>query len=52
MICGKVSGISVFDKVQMAHQIAQEGALWPSAMIRLGPNWHKVKWAGIVNCYW
>ena len=34
---------------QMAHQMAQEVALWPSAMIRLGPHWCKVKWDGIVN---
>ena len=33
----------------MVHQMLQEDALWPSAMIRLGPHWHKVKWAGIVN---
>ena len=26
----------------MAHQTAQEGALWPNIMIRLGPHWHKV----------
>ena len=26
----------------MAYQMAQEGALWSSAMIRLGPHWHKV----------
>ena len=32
----------------MTHQIAQEGALWPSAMIRFGPHWHKLKWAGII----
>ena len=35
----------------MAHQTSQEGALWPSAMIRLGPHWRKVKLAGIVNCW-
>ena len=34
----------------MVHQMAQEFALWPSAMIRLGPHWCKVKWDGIV--YW
>ena len=35
----------------MAHQMAQEGALWPSVMITLGPCWHKVKlsWANIAN---
>ena len=32
----------------MAHQMAHEDALWHSAMIRLGPQWRKVKWAGIV----
>ena len=25
------------------HQIAQEGALWSSVMITLGPCWRKVK---------
>ena len=25
-----------------AYQMAQEGALWPSVMITLGPCWHKV----------
>ena len=34
----------------MVHQMTQEGALWPSALIRLGPNWCKVKSAGTVNC--
>ena len=34
----------------MAHQMAHEDALWPGAMITRGPQWHKVKWAGIVNC--
>ena len=31
----------------MAHQMAQEGAPWPSVMITLGPCWRKVKlnWA-------
>ena len=35
----------------MAHQMAQEGALWPSVMIRFGPHWHnsKITWANIVN---
>ena len=37
----------------MAHQMAQEGALWPmaSVMIRFGPHWHnsKITWASIVN---
>ena len=33
------------------HQMAQEGALWPSVMIRFGPHWHnsKITWANIVN---
>ena len=33
------------------HQMAQEGALWPSVMVTLGPCWHKVKlnWANIAN---
>ena len=31
----------------MAHQIVQEGALWPN-VIRLGPHWCKVK-ISIVN---
>ena len=31
--------------------MAQEGALWPSPMIRLGAHWCKVKLAGIANCY-
>ena len=30
----------------MAHQMAQEGTLWSSAMVRLGPHWRKVEWAG------
>ena len=34
----------------MVHQMAQEGDLWLSAMIRPGPHWHKVKLAGIVYC--
>ena len=25
------------------HQVAQEGALWPSVMITLGPCWRKVR---------
>ena len=33
----------------MGHQMVQEGALWPSDMIRHGPHWRKVKWAGIIN---
>ena len=35
----------------MAHQMAKEGALWPSVMITLGPCWCKVKlhWANIAN---
>ena len=35
----------------MAHQMAQEGTLWPSVMIRFGPHWHnsKITWANIVN---
>ena len=36
----------------MAHQMAQESALWPSVMIiTLGPCWHKVKlnWDNIAN---
>ena len=32
----------------MVHQMAHENALWPGA-IRLWPQWHKVKWTGIVN---
>ena len=32
--------------------MVQEGALWPSAVIRLGPHWCKVKWNGIVNSYY
>ena len=31
----------------MAHQMAHEDALWPSA-IRLEPQWSKIKWAGIL----
>ena len=35
----------------MVHQMAQEGALWPSVMIRFGPHWRnsKITWANIVN---
>ena len=35
----------------MAHQMAQEGALWPSSVIRLGPHWrnNKMRWANIVH---
>ena len=35
----------------MARQMAQEGALWPSVMIRFGPHWRnsKIAWANIVN---
>ena len=35
----------------MTYQMAQEGALWPSVMIRFGPHWHnsKITWANIVN---
>jgi len=35
----------------MAHQMAQEGTLWPSSVIRLGPHWrnNKIKWA---KQYW
>ena len=38
----------------MAHQMVQEGALWPSVMItfgRIGPHWRnsKITWANIVN---
>ena len=33
----------------MAHQMIHKDALWPGAMIRLGPQWCKVKWAGIVT---
>ena len=34
----------------MTHQMAQEGALWPS-VIRFGPHWRncKITWANIVN---
>ena len=35
----------------MAHQMAQEGAHWPSSVIRLGPHWRnsKITWANIVH---
>ena len=35
----------------MAHQMAQEGALWPSVMIRFGPLWRnsKITWDNIVD---
>ena len=35
----------------MAHQMVQEGTMWPSVMITLEPCWHKVKlnWANIAN---
>ena len=26
-----------------------ESCLWPSAMVRLAPHWHAVKWAGIIG---
>ena len=26
-----------------------ESCLWPSAMLRLAPHWHAVKWAGIID---
>ena len=31
----------------MAHQMAQDGAPWPSVMIRFGPHWRnsKITWA-------
>ena len=28
--------------------MVQEVGLWPSAMVRLVPHWHAVKWAGII----
>ena len=33
----------------MAHQMAQEGALWPSSVMRLGPHCRnsKITWANI-----
>ena len=35
----------------MAHQMAQEGALWPGSVISLGPHWRnsKITWANIVH---
>ena len=27
----------------MVHQMAQEGALWPDSVIRLGPHWRNSK---------
>ena len=35
----------------MAHQMVQEGALWPSSVIRLGPHWRnsKITWANFVH---
>ena len=35
----------------MVHQMAQEDALWPSSVIRLGPHWRnsKMTWANIVD---
>ena len=33
----------------MAHQMAREGALWPSSVIKLGPHWRnsKITWANL-----
>ena len=33
--------------------MAQEGALWPSSVIRLGPYWrsNKIAWANIVHAF-
>ena len=31
-------------KYPMAHLIALESPLWPSAIITLGLSWHKVNW--------
>ena len=50
MLFKKTVRVGVFDKVLVVHQMAHEDALWPGGMIRLGPQWRKVKWAGIVNC--
>ena len=38
----------------MAHQMVQEGVLWPSSMIRLGPHWRnsKIAWTDIVHADW
>ena len=35
----------------MAHQMVQEGALWPSSVIRFGPHWcnSKIIWVNIVH---
>ena len=35
----------------MAHQMAQEGALCPDSVIKLGPHWRnsKITWANIVH---
>ena len=35
----------------MAHQMAQEDALWPSSVTILGPPWRnsKIAWANIVH---
>ena len=35
----------------MAHQMVQEGALWPSVMIIFGPHWRssKITWANIAH---
>ena len=35
----------------MVHQMVQEGALWPSAVITFVPHWRnsKITWANIVN---
>ena len=40
-----------FQQGPMAHQMAQEGAHWPSSVIRLGQHWHnsKITRANIVN---
>ena len=38
----------------MAHQMLQEGALWPSVMIRFGPHWRNSKINGpiLLMQYW
>ena len=28
--------------------MVQEVGLWPSAMVRLAPHWHAVKWAAVI----
>ena len=35
----------------MVYQMVQEGALWPSVMVRFGPHWgsSEITWANIVN---